>query len=346
MASVFDFLEAAQAPRKIIIVGTLSDYSGNAAVVYSRVASTALGVSAHVIFVGPMATLAFRAKRQENANRLHAFTTVKQAADFLASLLTQGDLVVVKGTVNADHLGRIAHNWLEPISCWRMDCGKNMPCSTCGELRSVPQRNFRRQDVGPPAIPVINPEKKASAPLPDYSGPFEVLVGIGNPGNRYQSTPHNVGFEVVDAMAEKFGLDWVASDDIALAHIKLEAKTLLLVKPQNYVNNTGKCLKWLSDALGFTAQDCILIQDDIHLPLGKLRFRTRGSDGGHKGVRSTLVTFQTDEFRRLKIGVAPSEELKSAADYLVTPFTTAAAATIEPAIKAAVDRLLSMLRRA
>src|SRR3546814_18705898 len=80
-----------------------------------------------------------------------------------------------------------------------------------------------------------------------------------------------------------------------------------LFRSQTYVNNTGKCLKGLSDALGFRAEDCTLIQDDIHLPLGKLRSRARGSDGGHKGVRSVLVTFQTGDLRRLKIGVATAE---------------------------------------
>jgi hypothetical protein len=73
-----------------------------------------------VIFVGPMATRALRAKRRENTDRIHVFATIKSAADFLASLLREGDLVQLKGAVKADHLGRLAHNWIEPISCWSM----------------------------------------------------------------------------------------------------------------------------------------------------------------------------------------------------------------------------------
>lgn len=342
MTSVFDFLEAAQSRRKIIVIGTLSDYAGTAATAYSRVAKTALGIADHVIFVGPMATHGLRVKRQESADRLHAFSTVKEATDFLASFLLEGDIVVLKGTNNADHLGRLAHHWIDPISCWRMDCGKNMPCSACAELRSDLQRNVPRHDIGPPATGVTNSEKALATP-PHCTGPFDVLVGIGNPGNRYRNTPHNVGFEVLDALADKLGLDWVEYDGIVMAHTKRKTKTILLVKPQKYVNNTGKCLKRLSDALGFKAEDCILIQDDIHLPLGKLRTRARGSDGGHKGIRSTLVAFQSGEFRRVKIGVAPAEQPSSAADYLVTPFATETAAIVGPAIKAAVDRLQSML---
>jgi len=338
MDSVFDFLRAAQVTRKIVVIGTLSDYGGSAGAIYSRVAKTALDVADHVVFVGPMATHALRAKSVENAERLHVFSTVKGAADFLDQMLLKGDLVVVKGTVNADHLGRIAHHRIEPISCWSMTCRKNMPCSSCDELRAS-QRNVSRQGDGSQAIAV----QVASAALPRLTGPFTVLVGIGNPGDRYRNTPHNVGFEVMDAFAKKHGLDWAVYGDIALAHTKLKGTMLLLVKPQSYVNNTGKTLKKLSDSLGFAAEDCILIQDDIHLPLGTLRSRARGSDGGHKGVRAVLVAFQINEFRRLKVGVAPAEQPNSTVDYLVAPFGTEASAIIDPTIEAAVERLVSMI---
>src|SRR3546814_6579661 len=117
MQSAFDFLQAAEAGRKFIAIGTISDYGGTTASVYSRVARAALDVADHVLFVGPMATHALRAKTPATAERLHAFATVKDAANFLHPLLRRGDLVLVKGTINADHLGRLVHHWLEPISC-------------------------------------------------------------------------------------------------------------------------------------------------------------------------------------------------------------------------------------
>ncbi len=344
MATVFDFLEAARVERKIIVIGTISDYGGSAGPVYSRVAKTALEVADHVIFVGPMATHGLRAKRQDNAHRLHVFPNLKSASEFLGSFLREGDFVVLKGSIISDHLGRIVHHKLDPISCWRVRCGRNLLCRDCELLRSDLQPKAPRQGNGPQARDAADPENEPFAALPRFTGPIELLVGFGNPGNSYRNTPHNVGFEVLDAMAEKFSLDWSAYDDIALAHTKLADKTILLVKPQSFVNNTGKSLKRLSDRLGLTAEDCVLIQDDIHLPLGKLRTRTRGSDGGHKGVLSALLAFQTNEFRRVKIGVAPAEKPSSAADYLLTPFAAEAAAVIDPARKAAVDRLLSMLR--
>jgi UDP-N-acetylmuramoyl-tripeptide--D-alanyl-D-alanine ligase len=343
MPSVFEFLKAAHGERKVLIVGTLSDYGGSAARTYTRTAVSALEVADQVIFVGPMASHALRAKGPENADRIHAFGTIKSAADFLASLLQRGDLVVLKGAGKADHLGRLAHNWIEPISCWSMACRKNTPCSGCHDLRAKPQAIARRQDAGLTAA--TGRVSKTPAELPALIAPLEVVVGIGNPGNRYRNTPHNVGFEVTDALAEKLDLEWTVYGDVALAHAKLNGKTVLLLKPQTYVNNLGKSLKELSEAVGFTADDCILIQDDISLPLGKLRSRARGSDGGHKGVRAALTAFQTNEFRRLKIGVAPAQEPHAMAEYLVKPLSAEAVAILEPAIKAAADRILSELEK-
>jgi aminoacyl-tRNA hydrolase len=338
MQSAFDFLRSAEADRKIIAIGTIGDYSGNAQRTYTRVARAALDVADHVVFVGPMATHALRAKTPETAERLHAFANVKDAANFLHPLLRRGDLVLLKGHINTDHLGRLAHHWLQPISCWRMDCGKNTRCDACSELRAKATKAVVQVDPTPAA-------KAAAAPagLPQCRAPMEVLVGIGNPEARHRNTPHNVGFAMLDALAARLSLSWSVHDDVMLAHTTMHGKTLLLVKPQTYVNNTGKCLKGLSDALGFRAEDCILIQDDIHLPLGKLRSRARGSDGGHKGVRSVLVNFQTGDIRRLKIGVAPAEPPRSAVEYFVSPLPPEALAVLEPAVEAAVDRLLSML---
>lgn len=335
MPSAFDFLRSAQAERKILILGTVSDYSGAAAPAYSRVARAALQAADHVVFVGPMATFGLRARTPETVGRLHAFAAIKDAAKFLKSLVQDGDLVFLKGSNRSDHLARLVYHRLEPISCWRMNCGKMMPCTACRDLRAKVTQ----------AAPQVEPPTAGKIPevpteLLQYSKTIEVLVGIGNPGARYNNTPHNAGFRVLDALAVRLGLNWQSHGDAVLAHTVVDDKTLLLVKPQTYVNNTGKCLQRLSDTLRFRPEDCVLIQDDIHLPLGKLRSRARGSDGGHKGVRSVLVAFQTGEVRRLKIGVAPAEPPPSLTEYFGSPLPPAALAILEPAVEAAVERLL------
>lgn len=342
--TVFDYLATACATRKIIVIGTISDFAGDDGPVYSRVAKKALEVADHVFFVGSKATHAFRAKQKDNAHRLHIFSDVVSAAEYLGPFLCKGDFVVVKGSGRADHLGRLALHRLKPISCWRIDCGKKMLCQSCGLLRSEPQRNEPANSAVQRESHVTGQDFGPLAMLPRIIDPLEVLVGLGNPGNQFRDTPHNVGFQVLEAMAEKLALDWTFYGDIALAQTELAAKTILLVKFQRPINYTGKRLKRLSDVLGFTADDCILIQDDINLPLGKLRTKMRGSDGGHKGIQSALIAFQTNEIRRLKIGVAPANKPVSMSDYILTPFTAEAATVMDTAREAAVDQLLSTLR--
>lgn len=344
MASVFDFLRAARAKRRIAVIGTLSDYGGNAGATYVRVARSALEAAEHVMFVGPMATHALRAKTPQNAARLHVFPTIKATSDFLQNFLGPGDLVAIKGSVNADHLGRIAHHWVEPISCWSMACRKNMPCSSCSELRA--------ERVGASTFSDVRVENVVDPGRPGISGSLErigtaqIIVGIGNPGPLYQNTPHNVGFEIADVVAERLGISWQAHDDLLYAYTIVDSNTVLLVKPQNYVNNIGRTLKGLRTIFDFAPEECTLLQDDVHLPFGKIRARARGSDGGHKGIRSVLAEFQTDEFKRIKVGVAPERTGASMTEYLVAPFSVDDVARMRPAIELAADRVMLAIRSA
>src|SRR3546814_18611620 len=124
-----------------------------------------------------MATHALRAKTPGTAERLHAFATVKDAAKFLHPLLRRGDLVLVKGTINADHLGRLVHHWLEPISCWRMACGQNTRCDACSALRAEVAQTAGQ--AGPP--PAAEPSAVPSGPHP-CRPPTAVTRVIRNPG--------------------------------------------------------------------------------------------------------------------------------------------------------------------
>lgn len=133
---------------------------------------------------------------------------------------------------------------------------------------------------------------------------MKVVVGIGNPGSRYQKTRHNLGFEVVDRVAAQAG--------IALDRRRFDAKVgdglvgsqrVLLVKPQTYVNLTGTCvaplLRWHRSLPG----DLLAVCDDLNLELGRLRLRPSGSSGGHNGLESIVECLGTDEFARLRLGI-------------------------------------------
>lgn len=336
MPTALNFLETATAPRKIMVVGNLSDYPGAAPPVYKRIALRALEVADYVFFVGPQSAHALAAKPDDDDQSLRIFSNTKQVSDFLDEFLRPGDLVVLKGSPRVEHLGRIALHRIAPISCWTMDCGKLELCDSCPLLRADVEKG------APAALPAQTPAQPETA-LPQLEAPFSVVVGFGNPGAQYRHSPHNIGFEVLDILAARLGLTWTDLNNAAVAYGPTDGQQILLVKPLTNVNNTSKVIQPLSEAMGFTPKDVVLIQDDIALPLGKLRTRTKGSDGGHKGVLSLLLAYQTNEFRRVKIGVKLPDS-GDQAKYLTSPLPAAIRPTIDIACEEAADRVLELVR--
>jgi peptidyl-tRNA hydrolase, PTH1 family len=137
---------------------------------------------------------------------------------------------------------------------------------------------------------------------------MKVICGLGNPGERYRLTRHNVGFRVVDLLADRWGLtgEGRVRDGAALLEVRHPEPIgkILLVKPMRYMNRSGAPLR---AALRQTdvdiATDLLVVSDDIDLPLGRIRLRRAGSAGGHNGLRDIIATFGDDEFSRMRIGV-------------------------------------------
>ncbi|MEQ9608851.1 MAG: aminoacyl-tRNA hydrolase [Kiloniellaceae bacterium] len=338
MQTVFDFLRDAKAARKVLVIGTLSDYEGSARIKYQRIGRKALEVADVVMFVGSQATLGLRAqKHAAQGHSLMAFPDIREAAAALQGLLRSGDLVVLKGSGISDHLGRLYHVRTGPVACWRKSCGKMTLCDGCRLLR--PARGETE-----PVLAVLPPPEapECEVPAAPAGRPLRVLVGIGNTGEKYRNTPHNVGFAVLDLLAERHGLRWESVDQAEIARLERDGADILLVKPQGQVNNTGKSMLELSRAMGFAAADCILVHDDLHLPAGVLRTRMKGSDGGHLGVRSMVVTFQSGEIPRVKIGVAAAANQVPTADYLVSPMPAVVSSKVQEGCNAAVERLLKL----
>jgi PTH1 family peptidyl-tRNA hydrolase len=143
----------------------------------------------------------------------------------------------------------------------------------------------------------------------------KVICGLGNPGDRYRFTRHNVGFRVVDLLADRWALtgEGRLHDGAALLEARRpDAGRVLLVKPMRFMNRSGAPLR---AALRQTdvdlASDLLLVTDDIDLPLGRLRLRRSGSAGGHNGLRDVIATFGTDDFNRLRIGVGRAGQAAS-----------------------------------
>lgn len=134
---VFEFVHEARAARKVVVIGTVSDYSGSASHVYARLAERALAVADEVVFVGPQARHALRARAASRTGELHAFPSVRDAAEHVRATVRDGDLVLVRGTRRVDHLLRVILARRERVRCWREACGRIIDCDIC-RLRGIP----------------------------------------------------------------------------------------------------------------------------------------------------------------------------------------------------------------
>lgn len=139
---------------------------------------------------------------------------------------------------------------------------------------------------------------------------MKVVVGLGNPGAKYANTPHSVGFEAVDALAAMLGVTWEEKRafNCLLAKGTFEGLPVMLVKPQTYMNLSGDAVAPVVKYHQSTAADLLVIQDDIDLPVGRLRVRKNGSCGGHNGIRNIIERLGSPNFARLKIGVGKNRE--------------------------------------
>jgi PTH1 family peptidyl-tRNA hydrolase len=134
--------------------------------------------------------------------------------------------------------------------------------------------------------------------------PRYLVVGLGNPGAEYQNTRHNVGFRVIDRLAERHRMDVKKFERRALVgYGAIEETAVALAKPQTYMNLSGESVAPLLRQLQLTPEDLIVVYDEMDLPVGRIRLRKQGSAGGHNGVKSLIQHLQTDAFARIRIGV-------------------------------------------
>jgi PTH1 family peptidyl-tRNA hydrolase len=154
---------------------------------------------------------------------------------------------------------------------------------------------------------------------------LKVIVGLGNPGREYELTRHNVGWMVVDHLADVWHFDgWRRDGDSLVAAGRVVGCAVRLVKPQAFMNRSGAALRpFLKRPLFDPTQDLLVIVDDAALPLGRLRLRAEGSAGGHNGLKSIEDALSSRRYARLRIGVAPADPRRRGpdlADFVLSPF--------------------------
>lgn len=151
---------------------------------------------------------------------------------------------------------------------------------------------------------------------------MKVILGIGNPGKKYQFTRHNVGFQILDAFGQNHNLTFrPAKSDFYYAEGMLSAFRFFLIKPTTYVNNTGIIIKELIDDYNLHIDDLLVIYDDTNLELGKIRIRKSGSDGGHNGIKSIIYNLESQDFNRVRVGISRPDNSQDLADFVLSEFS-------------------------
>lgn len=171
-----------------------------------------------------------------------------------------------------------------------------------------------------------------------------LIAGLGNPTREYDKTRHNVGFSVIDVLADRYRIDVSEKKHKALCgRGVIEGQKVLLVKPQTFMNLSGESLRAAADYYKIELQDMIVIYDDISLDPGQLRIRLKGSAGGHNGIKNIIAQLGTQEFPRIKVGVGAKPPRMDLADYVLSRFSPEEQKQMDEAFREAAEAAVSMI---
>ena len=184
-----------------------------------------------------------------------------------------------------------------------------------------------------------------------------LIVGLGNPGAEYERTQHNLGFLVVDRLAERNGIRVTRQDSKALIGVGVIAgQAVILAKPQTFMNLSGPSVKALAEKHSVEASQIVVVYDELDLPWTGVRIRPNGSAGGHHGMESVIKSLGTQDFPRVRMGIHPGHPVKDGAQYVLSPFRKAqlqeldelldhTAAAVESIIAEGVEKSMTKFNR-
>ena len=174
---------------------------------------------------------------------------------------------------------------------------------------------------------------------------MKLVCGVGNPGSTYEDTRHNVGFRVADLLAERHGATSFRSRfDARVAEAGLGAERFLLIKPQTYVNETGRALRQALDWYHSTPEETLVVVDDFNLPLGSLRARRGGSSGGHRGLESVAAHLGGPDYARLRLGIGSERRRNDNRDFVLSAFDVGEREALAELLERAADAVEMWLR--
>lgn len=175
---------------------------------------------------------------------------------------------------------------------------------------------------------------------------MKIIVGLGNPGREYSETRHNVGFMTIDELAGRWKIvNWRSRHEALVGEHRIGDEQLLLVKPQTFMNLSGNAVGAVANWYKVKVEDIIVINDDLDLPTGRLRLRTKGGSGGHRGIESLLMQLGQDTFARVRIGIGRPPDGWQTADYVLGRFNSVESPLIEVSINKAADAVESIIKQ-
>ena len=171
-----------------------------------------------------------------------------------------------------------------------------------------------------------------------------LIAGLGNPTKEYDKTRHNVGFSVIDVLADRYRIDISEKKHKALCgRGVIEGQKVLLLKPQTFMNLSGESIRAAADYYKIEPEEMIVIYDDISLDPGQLRIRLKGSAGGHNGIKNIIANLGTQDFPRIKVGVGAKPPRRDLADYVLSRFGAGEQKLMEEAFGEAAEAAVMMM---
>jgi aminoacyl-tRNA hydrolase len=360
-----DLLAEVPARRKIVVMGSLTDPVGKQRLVYRQFGARIAAVADLAVFIGRgTETQAYASGAVQAGMPRDRIRRVgqrwRESLKSLPSDLGEGDVILLKGRLG-QRLGRVflALDGRE-VGCELVYCTlyETIRCDDCKNL-ATGWANGRYLEASNDTLnPAIDDSTRhdphesdidgdsgslSGVPATDSNRTVQAIVGLGNPGQAYKDTPHNVGQRAVDVLAQSLGGKWTQEVEAMVSCVKWHGQTLYLIKPVTNINYTGSVLSRLGQRFGLRPSGLILVHDDIDLPLGTVRQRMKGSSGGHRGVGSIIECFQTEALRRVKIGVGRPQRNIPAIEYVLSPFPPAAQPIIDRACAVASERILALV---
>jgi peptidyl-tRNA hydrolase, PTH1 family len=171
-----------------------------------------------------------------------------------------------------------------------------------------------------------------------------LVAGLGNPGEEYAHTPHNLGFLVIDRLAERHGIRVTRRDSKALIGLgEIDGRQVMLVRPQTYMNLSGTSLAPLMEKHAIGLENLIVVYDELDLPWMELKIKPKGSAAGHNGMKSLISSFNSSEFVRVRLGVHPGHPIRSGVEYLLAPMKRSQSKELEDFTGLAADAVHSII---